>query len=297
MIKDTESSLDLVLHGWSLASYPERLSYSATPPDFGSLIVQRRRWANGGLLILPKLWSVNRARRRGGVPVSRIGTMLRLNYMASIAWSSIGLIFLLVYPYDGVLPRPAILLAAVPYFLAMASDLHYCGYKRTDVFRIYGFNFILLPVNLAGVFKSAEQALTGKKTPFAHTPKIKERTVSPVQYVVIPFVIVGFSAVTLWHDASTRNLGNALFAGTNTVLAFWAVVACMGFGHSLASVWSWFAALFYVEVRRRPAVSPLAGTVPVLDWQAVLYHGSVESRVPHHVAIRRSPSDEPAVVV
>ena len=44
-------------------NYPERLSYSATPPDFGSLVVQRRRWANGGLLILPKLWDQLRERR------------------------------------------------------------------------------------------------------------------------------------------------------------------------------------------------------------------------------------------
>jgi cellulose synthase (UDP-forming) len=295
VIEDTESSLDLVLHGWGLANYPERLSYSATPPDFGSLIVQRRRWANGGLLILPKLWSVNRSRRRRGEPVSRIGTMLRLNYMASIAWSSFGLIFLLAYPYDGALPRPAILLAAVPYFVAMASDLHYCGYKRTDVFRIYGFNFILLPVNLAGVFKSIEQAVTGKKIPFARTPKVKKRTVSPVIYVVIPFLIVGFSAVTLWHDVSKQNIGNALFAGTNTMLALWAIVACMGIGHSFASMWSWFSALFFVEVRSRPVRSRLDQEAPELDWQAVLYHGSVESRVPHHVAMQSSARDEPAV--
>ncbi|BAS16423.1 conserved hypothetical protein [Arthrobacter sp. Hiyo8] len=44
VIEDTESSVDLGKHGWTLANYPERLSYSATPPDFGSLVVQRRRW-------------------------------------------------------------------------------------------------------------------------------------------------------------------------------------------------------------------------------------------------------------
>jgi len=64
VIEDTESSIDLALHGWTLVNYPERLSYSATPPDFGSLVVQRRRWANGGLLILPKLRAQIRERRR-----------------------------------------------------------------------------------------------------------------------------------------------------------------------------------------------------------------------------------------
>ena len=66
VIEDTESTLDLGTHGWTLVNYPERLSYSATPPDFGSLIVQRRRWANGGLLILPKLWRRGASARQRG---------------------------------------------------------------------------------------------------------------------------------------------------------------------------------------------------------------------------------------
>ncbi len=56
--------------------------------------------------------------------------------------------------HDGVINGPKVLiqvlLAAVPYFLSQASDLKYSGYRYTDIFRIYGFNLILLPVNLAG---------------------------------------------------------------------------------------------------------------------------------------------------
>ena len=44
VIEDTESSVDLVARGWQLYNYPERLAFSATPPDFGSLLIQRRRW-------------------------------------------------------------------------------------------------------------------------------------------------------------------------------------------------------------------------------------------------------------
>ena len=117
--------------------------------------------------------------------------------MASIGWASFGLIFLLAYPYDGRLLSPMVLLAALPYFIAMASDLRYSGYKPTDVFRIYGFNLILLPVNLAGVLKSIQQSLTGKKIPFARTPKVKNRTASPLLYVVTPLLIVAFSVFTL----------------------------------------------------------------------------------------------------
>src|SRR3712207_4237577 len=35
VIEDTESTIDLGVHGWRLVNYPERLAYSATPPDFG----------------------------------------------------------------------------------------------------------------------------------------------------------------------------------------------------------------------------------------------------------------------
>jgi hypothetical protein len=45
IIEDTESSIDLIVRGWSLYNYPSRLAYSATPADFGSLLIQRRRWA------------------------------------------------------------------------------------------------------------------------------------------------------------------------------------------------------------------------------------------------------------
>ena len=109
--------------------------------------------------------------------------------MASIAWASFGLIFLLAFPYDGRLLSPIVVIAALPYFLAMASDLKYCGYKRSDVLRIYGFNLILLPVNLAGVLKSMQQSLSGKKIAFARTPKVKNRTVSPMLYVLAPLSV------------------------------------------------------------------------------------------------------------
>lgn len=279
VIEDTESSVDLALHGWSLVNYPERLSYSATPPDFGSLIVQRRRWANGGLLILPKLWATVRERQRNNEYVSRVEIMLRLNYMASIAWASFGLIFLLAYPYDGRLLSPFVLAAALPYFLAMASDLKYCGYKRTDVLRIYGFNLILLPVNLAGVLKSLQQALTGKKIPFARTPKVKNRTATPILYVVVPALIVGFSLFTLWRDELAHNWGNALFAGFNAFVATWAILAYIGAFNMLVDIWYGLTDWMYVE--------PKAGHVADyndhgsdIDWRAILYHGDDHGTVP-----------------
>ena len=279
VIEDTESSIDLTLHGWSLVNYPERLSYSATPPDFGSLIVQRRRWANGGLLILPKLWAQTRERRSRGELVSRTELMLRINYMASIAWASFGLIFLLAYPYDGRLLSPFVLLAALPYFLAMASDLKYCGYKRSDVFRIYGFNLILLPVNLAGVLKSMQQALTGKKIPFARTPKVKNRTLSPLLYVIAPLLIVGFSLLTLWRDYTAQNWGNAAFAAFNAFVAAWAILAYIGLLNTVRDTWHGLTSWMFVEVKPKQAKAEVT-SAPALDWRAVLYHGHAAETVP-----------------
>jgi len=279
VIEDTESSIDLALHGWTLINYPERLSYSATPPDFGSLIVQRRRWANGGLLILPKLWAQNRERKLRGEHVSRTEILLRINYMASITWASFGLIFLLAFPYDGRLLSPLVLLAALPYFLAMASDLKYCGYKASDIFRIYGFNLILLPVNLAGVLKSLQQALSGKKIPFARTPKVKNRTIAPAIYVITPVLIVAFSIFTLWRDEVAGNWGNAAFAGFNAFVATWAILAYIGLGSTIADSWHGLTNWLYVETS--PDTKEKIDTVETeLDWRAVLYHGETKGAVP-----------------
>lgn len=278
VIEDTESSIDLARQGWTLMNYPERLSYSATPPDFGSLIVQRRRWANGGLLIMPKLLSTIRERRRRNEHVSRAELMIRFNYMASIAWASFGLIFLLAFPYDSRLLSPFVLLAALPYFLAMASDLKYCGYKRSDVFRIYGFNLILLPVNLAGVLKSLQQAFSGKKIPFARTPKVKNRTASPMLYVVTPLLIVAFSIFTLWRDAQAENWANAAFAGFNALVAMWAIFAYIGLWNTLVDTWLGMTKWLYVEVQpKRVAVT---SNQTSMDWQAVLYHGHAKEAIP-----------------
>lgn len=294
VIEDTESSIDLGSHGWSLVNYPERLSYSATPPDFGSLIVQRRRWANGGLLILPKLWREVRERKLRGQRVPLAELLLRMNYMASISWASFGLIFLLAYPYDGRLLSPVVVLAALPYFLAVADDLKYCGYKRSDVFRIYGFNLILLPVNLAGVIKSLEQALTSKKIPFARTPKVRSRTAAPILYVIAPYLIVAFSVFTLWRDAIAGNWGNAAFAALNATLASAAILAYIGIGNSLVDLWLGLTRWLYVERAARPVPAP--HPVDGFDWRAILYHGHRDGPAPREDdTLQIVDRDEPAV--
>ena len=275
VIEDTESSIDLGAHGWKLANYPERLSYSATPPDFGSLVVQRRRWANGGLLILPKLWSqlVERRRRHERILVREV--FMKVNYMASIAWASFGLVFLLAYPYDSRLLSPVVFVAALPYFLAMGSDLRDCGHRFSDIFRIYGFNLVMLPVNLAGVFKSMQQALTGEKIPFVRTPKVKDRTAAPALYVLIPYLMVAFSLLTLYRDVMAGNWGNAAFAALNASLATYAIHSYIGIKNSLVDIALGTISWLYVEPKKpklaEPAVIPK--TAEEVDFSSILYHG------------------------
>ncbi len=271
VIEDTESSIDLALHEWRLVNYPERLSYSATPPDFGSLVVQRQRWANGGLLIWPKLLRFCHERKHQGRPISRSEFFIRTNYMASIAWSNIGLIFLLAYPYDGRLLSPLVLLAATPYFIAMAMDLKYCRYKYTDIIRIYGFNLILLPVNISGTFKSLQQALTTKKIPFARTPKVKDRTATAWLYLVSPLLIIAFSIFTLWRNIEGQNWGNAAFAGFNAFAASWAVIAYIGIKNTFVDLWLALIDWLYVEVKPKSQLSLVTALpTPEPSWSPVL---------------------------
>jgi cellulose synthase/poly-beta-1,6-N-acetylglucosamine synthase-like glycosyltransferase len=273
VIEDTESSIDLIASGWTLFNYPERLSYSATPPDFGSLVVQRARWANGGLLIAPKFRRYVRRERLAGHRVPRAAVALRLNYMASICWASVGLVLLLVFPFNSQLLSPIILVAALPYFLVMAADFHRLGYKRTDIFRVYAFNLILLPVNLAGTLKSLQQAAAKSKIAFARTPKVKNRTSAPALYILAAYLIAAFSFYTLANDITTRNWSNGAFAAFNGGLTCYAIVAFIGFRNSIVDVVLGIASWVRVPVRE-PRQREVAGTRPAdPDWESVLYFG------------------------
>ncbi|HWM73357.1 MAG TPA: glycosyltransferase family 2 protein [Nocardioides sp.] len=273
VIEDTESSIDISDAGWRLVNYPERLSYSATPPDYGSLVVQRRRWANGGLLILPKFWVQVRNRRRGSRRVGLGEFTLRVNYMASIAWATFGLLFLLFYPYDSRLLSPLVVGAALPYFLAMGSDLRSCGHRFLDIFRIYGFNLVLLPVNLAGVLKSMQQALSGEKIPFARTPKVRNRTAAPGLHVLVPYLIVVFSILTAWRDYHQENWGNFAFAVFNAVLAAAAIRAYIGVTNSVVDMTMGVVNWLFIPKRTAPEEQPTTKGDDSTDWESILYHG------------------------
>ena len=291
VIEDTESTIDMGTRGWGLFNCPERLSYSATPPDFGSLCIQRRRWANGGLLIVPKLRRQSRARRAAGQRVRFGEVFLRWNYMASIAWSSVSLLVLLTFPFSATLISPMLGLMALPYFAAMASDLRYCGYKRLDVLRIYGFNLILLPVNLAGTLSSIVQGITASKAPFLRTPKVRNRTVVPPFFVVAPYLLIALAALTGYFAWRHHRVENMAYAALNVVLACYAVTAFIGLRNSAADAWIHATSLLYRPARRRRARA-VQQPPPPAHWRSVLEAGPAEP--PAGPAARGpEPSGEP----
>ncbi len=173
VIEDSESTVDLIACGWALHNEPERLAFSATPPDFGALTIQRRRWANGGLIILPKLLrhALSRRPTRKGL----VEFFMRFHYLTSIALVNSSLVLLLAVPFEDALRSWWLPMASIPYFVLYTRDLCQEGYRKGDVLRAYALNLLLVPVNLAGVGRSIVQFISGRKSSFGRTPKVANR--------------------------------------------------------------------------------------------------------------------------
>ena len=95
VIEDTESSVDLVREGLAAGQLPEAPFVQRCPTRLRGALIQRRRWANGGLLILPKLlaYVARRPRQR-----TREGLM-RFHYLTSTTGANLGLLALLAIPF------------------------------------------------------------------------------------------------------------------------------------------------------------------------------------------------------
>jgi hypothetical protein len=127
--------------------------------------------------------------------------------------------------------------------------------------------------------KSLQQALTSKKIPFARTPKVKNRTISPLLYIIVPLLIVAFSALTFWRDEQAHNWINAAFECFNALTALWAAVTYIGIGNALADIGHGLIDWLYVEAPPKKSAAA-TGQELALDWRAVLYHGNAKESVP-----------------
>jgi cellulose synthase (UDP-forming) len=240
VIEDSESTIDLVFRGWKLYNYPQRLSYSATPSDFGALLIQRRRWANGGLLILPKLLIYIFQKPRSWSKF--LEGFFRFYCLFSHTGMLLVLFVLCLFPLHGGKLSTWFLLSTFCSLLVCAKDLKLAGYKYTDLLRIIALNLLLIPVNTAGVLKSLQQALTGKNFPFCRTPKIQGRTTVPSLYVALEYFILGYS---LWGPMNSPS-SHAFF----TLPLLYAIIVFMGLSESVWDLIPFFKRCYQTIIRK-----------------------------------------------
>lgn len=237
VIEDTESTVDLWLKGWSLYNYPSRLAYSATPSDFGALLIQRRRWANGGLIILPKLL---RCLYRQRVQKSSFSSaFVRIHYLISQSASSIAVLLMLLFPFEKSMRNVWLPLAAAPYFFFYAADIHALGRRWSDLLRVYALNLVLLPVHLGGAASSLWQAMTGRKSPFVRTPKIASRTSVPPHYLVAIFGLVAYTLIGGTTDLIGHRWAHATFALCNAAFFVYGLLAFIGIREAFYDIGLW----------------------------------------------------------
>jgi len=230
VIEDTGSTVDLISRGWRLYNYPERLAYSATPPDFGALIIQRQRWSNGGLLILPNL--IRRTRRLKNAMCALPELALRMHYLVSPATGNLGLLILLIYHFDERLSSLWLPIAAAPYYVLYGRDLRNVGYQWRDLFRVYALNLLLVPVNLAGVLRSLQQAFTGKKAAFGRTPKVQSRTPTAPVHVLLQWGLLAYLVAAFVIDIIGGRYSHASFALINAAVCCYGIAVYLGWKES-----------------------------------------------------------------
>lgn len=247
VIEDTESTIDLVHKGWKLYNYPERMTFSATPPDFGSLLIQRRRWSNGGLLILPKLFNYVRNSRKDSRLFKEL--FMRFHYLASTTTGCVVAVLFCFYPFAETFSNFWLLASIVPFFILYTRDLKNAGYAYSDAWRICAMNLMLFPIVLGGVLKSFEQMITGKKIPFSRTPKIPGRTAAPALYSMVAVAMPLAFAYCALNQSLLGHTSKAVFSTLNMAMATYALVVFVGmraaFEDMLAGVTSRLRSLYH----------------------------------------------------
>lgn len=292
VIEDTESTVDLIAKGWQLFNYPARLAYSATPDDFGSLLIQRGRWANGGLLIVPKLLKYLWMAPKNTATFQE--AFYRFHYLTSLAGAPLSVLLLMVIPFSSALTTVWLPLTALPYFLLYGRDLSLFGYHGSrDLFRVWALNLLLIPIHLSGAFKSLRQRLTGQKTPFQRTPKVCGRTRAPRLYIGLEYTLVLLLlASATWSGMNGRWI-DSCFAILNAGLLLYAIYRFIGISESIDDL------TFRVDQTSVPPALPQAERVEIVGsnpktWLAsVLHDGNGEVR-PYHCAPGTHPRIQPS---
>jgi cellulose synthase/poly-beta-1,6-N-acetylglucosamine synthase-like glycosyltransferase len=287
VIEDTGATIDLARRNWSVQNYPARLSYSATPPDFGALVVQRRRWSNGGLIILPNL--LRYLVRLTPTPRNILEALLRFHYMIMPACISTSMLTMLVYPFDFRHVSSWIYLTLPPYLYLVCRDLAKTGYRRTDFFKAYTLFLILLPVVMSGVLNSILQIISGEKANFGRTPKVEHRTAAPAWIHLAIAGLFIWSIITGYNDLTTDKKLHAIFAGSNALALGYGIFVLIGIRATLQDIVlpvRTFAA--YVAQKLKSTDGAPAVLVPILVDE--LSSDIVTSAMPAGLSDRASPA-------
>src|SRR5262249_23394699 len=177
-------------------------------------------------LILPDLlrhlW--NDGRLIGALPQA----IMRGYYLTTPAIANIGLLVLLLYRFEAGLYNRWLWVIAAPYYYLYGRDLRFAGYRWSDLLRVYAVNLLLLPVNLAGVLRSLQQGLTGRKAPFGRTPKIEQRTSTPAIYVLFQWFLLVFLAAIAVIDIMQGLFTHAIFALVNVAFYVYGISPFLG---------------------------------------------------------------------
>lgn len=265
VIEDTGSTIDLLERGWTVHNHPQSLAYSATPPDFGALAIQRKRWSNGGLIILPHLLRLFLRRKGDRRGVAEL--ILRANYLLSPLIGNTAVFLLMVWAAaDGetLLWTPVVVL---PYFILYGRDLSRLGYRFGEIFSVSSLNLILMPVGFAGIFASLYQMVTGRKAPFGRTPKVPNRTFVPPAYFLFNLAMF---ALMIWYGAQAALTGQYLgtiIPAANVALYSYGLVRFVGVGAATSDLWRGLRARFGGGGKR----ARLGTVAPAnaIAWQAV----------------------------
>lgn len=257
VIEDTESTIDLVHKGWKLYNYPMRMTYSATPADFGSLLIQRRRWANGGLIILPKLLRYTFSARKNLRLAKEF--FMRFNYLAMTTLSVAVMMLFIFYNFSPRLSSPLLFYANLPLVLLLARDLKVCGYRYSDVLRVAALNLMLLPIVTVGVLKQMQQILTGRKIPFGRTPKVKNRTGAPALYYLLELGMFGYSVYMLYDYALEQEWSKVAYAGVNMLLLGYAIIRFIGIRPMAEDLWNSTRSVLGMRSRKAVVVATGSG--------------------------------------
>src|SRR5262249_49248271 len=177
-------------------------------------------------LILPDLlrhlW--NGGRLIGALPQA----LMRGYYLTTPAIANVGLLVLLLYRFEAGLYNRWLWVMAAPYYYLYCRELRFSGYRWSDLLRVYAVNLLLLPVNLAGVLRSLQQGLTGRKAPFGRTPKIEQRTRTPATYVLFQWLLLVFLTAIAALDIMQGLFTHAIFALVNVAFYVYGISAFLG---------------------------------------------------------------------